>query len=191
MEDQEAVRRLRQGDIGGLESLVQRYQLQAVHVAYLITREQAIAEDVVQDAFLQAYRRIEQFDMNRPFGPWFLRIVANNAVKAMRRDKKQIALSQHNGDRQPDRADTLATQCIDNPELLFERAETSEAVLSALDGLSPAQRAVIVQKYYLDMSEAEMVAASGSAPGTIKWHLHRARKRLQALLGGLNPQDQR
>ena len=82
MEEQKAIARLKRGDISGLEALVRKYQVQAVRAAYLIIRDRALAEDIVQAAFLRAYERIGQFDAGRPFGPWFLRSVVNDAVKA-------------------------------------------------------------------------------------------------------------
>lgn len=72
MEESRAIDRLRRGDVAGLEFLVRQYQIPALRAAYLITRDSALAQDVVQAAFLKAYERISQFDPNRPFGPWFL-----------------------------------------------------------------------------------------------------------------------
>lgn len=91
MNDQEAVRRIKRGDISGLEALVVRYQVEAARVAYLITRDHQMADDVMQTAFVQAYDHIDQFDQGRPFPPWFFRIVANAALKALRRDHKDLA----------------------------------------------------------------------------------------------------
>ena len=69
MEEAEAIARLKQGDVGGLEALVRGHQVQAVRTAYLITRDRALAEDVVQAAFVRAYERVGQFDSERPFDP--------------------------------------------------------------------------------------------------------------------------
>src|SRR4051794_10135971 len=73
----EALARLRDGDIGGLEALVRLYQVRAVRAAYLVVRDRALAEDVAQGAFLRVYQRIAQLDPARPFAPWFFRIVVN------------------------------------------------------------------------------------------------------------------
>jgi DNA-directed RNA polymerase specialized sigma24 family protein len=73
LQEQEAIIRLKQGDISGLEILVQKYQIQAVRAAYLITRDSALAEDIVQTAFIRASELIDQFDVGRPFASWFLR----------------------------------------------------------------------------------------------------------------------
>ena len=61
------------------------HHTRAVRAADLIVRYTALAEDVVQSAFVRAYERIGQFDSHRPFGPWFMRVVVNDAVKAVSR----------------------------------------------------------------------------------------------------------
>jgi RNA polymerase sigma factor (sigma-70 family) len=80
MKDQIAISRLKQGDLNGLETLVSRYQARAVHAAYLIVHDRPLAEDVVQMAFVKVAERIHQFDEQRPFSPWFFRIVVNDAL---------------------------------------------------------------------------------------------------------------
>src|SRR5438046_5099592 len=84
MTEREAIDKLRRGDISGLETLVRQHYVQAVRVAYLITQDTALAEDIVQSAFLRVYERIDQFDVGRPFAPWFLRSVVNDALMAER-----------------------------------------------------------------------------------------------------------
>ena len=181
MEEQEAIARLKRGDIGGLEALVRQYQVQAVRTAYLITRDRALAEDIVQAAFLRAYERIGQFDAGRPFGPWFLRSVVNDAVKAAARRQRQVPLEAGSEGEGTSLADLLADP-NPGPADLAEAAETRQAVWAALGKLPPAQRAAIVQRYYLGLSEAEMANELACPPGTVKWRLHAARKRLRTLL---------
>ena len=92
MDEQQAITCLKRGDVSGLEILVQQYQVKAVRSAYLITQDRHLAEDIVQSAFLRIYNRIEQFDTSRPFAPWFFRIIANDAVKAVTRGQRQVSL---------------------------------------------------------------------------------------------------
>jgi len=68
-------------------------------------------------------------------------------------------------------------------EAQLESSEFQNQIWDALQKLSPRQRAVIVQRYFLEMSEQEMAEASGSAAGTVKWMLNAARERLRRLLG--------
>ena len=74
--------------------MVTRYQVPAVHAAYLIVRDRALADDVAYNAFLKAAERIQQFDDERPFGPWFYRIVVNDAVKLAKKQKRSISLDE-------------------------------------------------------------------------------------------------
>ena len=77
MEERKAIERLKNGDIGGLEVLVRRHQVRAIRAAYLIVRDHALAEDVVQGAFVRVYERIGSFDERQPFNPWFMKVVVN------------------------------------------------------------------------------------------------------------------
>ncbi len=173
MEERTAITRLKRGDIGGLEVLVRRYQVQAARTAYLIVRDRALAEDIAQAAFVKSYEKIARFDPERPFGPWFMRIIVNDAVKAASRRERTVSL---------DGAGSGVEDFLSDPHEHAERSESRRRVWSALEKLPPAQRAVIVQKYYLGMSEAEMSKAGASPSGTIKWRLHAARKRLADIL---------
>ena len=65
MDEKQAIYRLKQGDIRGLELLVDRFQVKAVRVAYLITRDLGLAEEIVQESFVKAYRSIRTFEENR------------------------------------------------------------------------------------------------------------------------------
>lgn len=186
MEEQEAIARLKRGDIGGLEALVRKYQVQAVRTAYLITHDRALAEDIVQAAFLRAYERIGQFDARRPFGPWFLRSVVNDSIKAAARRERRISLEAGSEGEEISLANLLADPGP-GPDDLVETAELRRTVWAALGKLPPAQRAAIVLRYYLDLSEAEMADELACPPGTVKWRLHAARKRLRTLLRPLWP----
>jgi RNA polymerase sigma-70 factor (ECF subfamily) len=175
----DAVCRMRRGDISGLEELVNRYQVQAARAAYLVIRDRGLAQDLVQSAFVRAFERIAGFDAERPFGPWFLKVVLNDAIKAANRRGREVSLDE-TGAVGPD-----SKQIVDSaigPEQALEQAETSDQVWAALARLTAAQRAAIVQRYYLDLSEAEMTAAQGCPPSTIKGRLHAARERLRTLL---------
>ena len=70
MEDQVAVSHLKQGDLDGLEILVNQDQAQAVHAAYMIVFDRGLAEEVTQTAFVKAAARTHQFDERHPFSPW-------------------------------------------------------------------------------------------------------------------------
>ncbi len=178
MDEREAIDRLKKGDIGALETLVRRYHARAGRAAYLIVRDHTLAEDVAQGAFVRAYERIGGFDEGRPFGPWFMRIVVNEAVGAAR-GRGRVSSYDEGGADAPESwlADPAA-----GPHELAEEAERRERVWAAMAKLPPAQRAAIVQRYYLGMSEAEMGEDAGRPLGTIKSRLYAARRGLSRLL---------
>ena len=184
--DIHAVARLKRGDLSGLEALVRRYQVRAVHAAYLIVGDRAQAEDVAQSAFIHAAEKIGQFDDRRPFGPWFLHSVVHAALKAAKRQKRLVSLEADPAGMGNPLADLLAdpAPC---PEALIESEETRRAVWQALGQLSPEQRAVIVMRHFLEMSEAEMTVKLQKPSSTVKWWLHTARQRARNLLRPWKP----
>jgi len=175
MDEREAITRLQRGDIGGLAALVERYQTKAVRAAYLVCRNRATAEDVVQSAFIRVYERIAQFDPERPFAPWFMRIVVNDTLNLIQREARH----------QPLADETLAWShpaVGEDPLTILARSEEIAVVAATLDQLPAQQRATLVQRYYLGMSESEMAQIGGVAPGTVKWRLHQARAKMRQLL---------
>jgi len=178
MDELGAIRRLKAGDIGGLELLVTLYQVRAVRTAFLITGDTAQAEDAVQEAFLQTYRSIRHFDPDRPFAAWFMRSVINAALKTARKSARREPAG-----FDPDEAWWEGLPAEAEPvEGQVESSEFQRQLWESMQSLSPRQRAAIVQRYYLDMSEKEIAAELEAAPGTVKWLLHAARKNLRALL---------
>ena len=177
MEEQRAIARLKQGDLHGLEALVQAHQALAVHTAFLIVADRAQAEDIAQTAFLKAAKTIGQFDASRPFRPWFLRMVVNDSIKAARRQQRTPSL-----DALSETVLPWLTDPAPGPQEIVEAGDLQRVVWDALRQLSPEQRAVIVQRHFLEMDEAEMVQELQRPPSTVKWWLHTARARLKSLL---------
>jgi RNA polymerase sigma-70 factor, ECF subfamily len=186
MDEQLAIQRLKNNDIGGLEFLVTRYQVKAVRTAYLITRDLGLAEDIVQDSFIQAFRSINGFDAARSFEPWFMQSVVNASVKMMQKSARQVQV----GDEADESLFTELTAQVESVESQVESIEVQNQIWDAMKKLSPRQRAVIVQRYFLEMSEAEMAKESDTAAGTVKWMLNAARERLGGLLEGAKNEKQ-
>lgn len=176
-EEQKAIEQLKQGDIKGLETLVQLHQLHAIRSAYVITKNREMAEDVVADSFLIVYDHIGQFDPNRPFIPWFYRIVINSAIKAARKTNRIGTMGEairHILERQPDTRP--------GPEERVLYREMQNILDIAIQTLPPKQRATLVLRYYLQMEESEIAKVLGCPPGTVKWRLHTARKKIRRVL---------
>jgi len=180
MEEREAITVLKAGDLIGLEVLVLRYQVEAVQTAYLIVGDRAMAEDIAQAAFLKVAERIHQFKHGRPFRPWFLRIVKNDAIKATARVRRNLSIDAAY------ELSPLPTELLDSsadPEELAGIAEERRKVWKALQQLTPKQRAAIVMRYFLDMQGQEMSGELRRSISSVKWSLHAAKERLRSILG--------
>jgi RNA polymerase sigma-70 factor (ECF subfamily) len=130
----------------------------------------------VQSAFLRVFERIEQFEVGRPFEPWFIRIIINDALMLEKRKRNVPFDLAFESEQLP-----IASQEPAVDDMLIAN-ETTEAIWEAIGRLSARQRAVIVMRYYLGMDEDEMATELDCAPGTVKSRLHAARQRLRELL---------
>lgn len=180
-QEQTAIKKLKAGDVRGLTALVTAYQHRALRTSYLITQDRALAEDVTQTAFLQAFESIGQFDASRRFLPWFLRIVVNMSVQMAKRQAKIVPLDEPEADAEQ-ALNHLLVSSIPNPESQMEMRQLEGQVQGLLEQLSPDQRAVIVLRYYVDLTENEMADMLKVPQGTVKSRLHAARRRLRRML---------
>ena len=180
MQEKQAIAQLKRGEIAGLAVLVKQHQVKAIRVACLITRDQAMAEDIVQNAFIKVYQRIEQFDVQRPFEPWFLRSVVNASLQAVKSQKRTVSLEPN----QYEAFDFSKVLKSSEPELeeYVLRGELRTLIKQALDHLPAEQRAVVVMRYYLDMSEKEIAGVLQKPQGTIKWRMSSAKQKLKGIL---------
>jgi RNA polymerase sigma-70 factor (ECF subfamily) len=182
MEDQIAISRIKHGDLSALETLVKQYQVQAVQAAYAIVYDRALAEDIAQTAFIKVVERVHQFDQERPFAPWFFRIIMNDSIKAAKKQKTTFSLDNALDESTAQLAKWLVDPGI-KPEQILEQKEARQSILKSIQTLSPEQRAVVVMRYFLEMSEADMVTKMDRPLSTIKWWLREARNRLRGLIG--------
>lgn len=174
--DAELAVRARSGDVAAFDRLVERHLRRAYALAYRVLGHREDAEDVVQEAFVRAYANLHRYDGRRPFAPWFYRILLNRALNwrrsRQRRRTEALPLEQAAPDPPPDRA--------------AEQAEARARLEAALAALSPLQRAIVELFELEGMTSEEIGATLGLRPGTVRWHLHRARAVLRAALGETN-----
>ncbi len=152
------------------------HQEMAFRTAYLVLGDAAEAQDATQEAFVRAFGALARFRDGAPFRPWLLRIVANGARNRRRSAGRRRGLQLRAQEATP--RDAAAP----SPEELALIAERRASLLAAVNALSADDRLVIGARYFLDLSEAEIAALAGVAPGTVKSRLSRARSRLAASL---------
>jgi RNA polymerase sigma factor (sigma-70 family) len=178
LEDSELVALAGDGDVAAYETLVARYQDIAVRAAYLITRNGADAEDVVQEAFVKAYLALPRFRNDAPFRPWILTIVANEARNRARSARRRASLALRAAAAEPEEA-------APSPEAAVVEREERRALLDAVERLRESDRLVIGYRFFLGLSEAETAAALDWRRGTVKSRLSRALARLRRELSSM------
>ena len=172
--EREAILRCQEGDLAGLEVLFELHRLAVLRTAYGIVGNSHLAEDVTQQVFVELFTAIRRFDPERPFAPWLYRVVVNISLKELRRrDRRSLPLEEAAADLPS--LDPL-------PDLVAEESEIRRSIWTAIQALSPKQRAAVVLRYYHGFSEAEMAVALGCRRGTVKSRLHSALRRLELLL---------
>lgn len=173
--DAELVAHAARGDAAAFETLYRRHHVALFRTALGMTGHVASAEDLLQDAFIRAYRHIGRVQLagGASLRPWLHRIVVNLA-----RDRAARRAMATTGDRDLERIDAGSI----SPERSMERREVNRIVAEAVDRLPFDQRLVVVLFYTQDMDVAEIAATLGIPPGTVKSRLYYGRARLRAAL---------
>jgi RNA polymerase sigma-70 factor (ECF subfamily) len=166
--EQALIRGATAGSEEDLEQLFRRFWPRAYRIAFLIAHDHAAAEDIAQEAFVQAIRRLDRFDRRRRFAPWLGAIVANRAIDWTRARAAR---------RESDHASAEPPAPADAPTGRY-----SDEVLAALATLSPEQRAVVVLRYVLEYTPGEIAGALELPRGTVNSRLRRGLDALRAHL---------
>jgi RNA polymerase sigma-70 factor (ECF subfamily) len=168
--DGELVARARAGDADAYEQLLRRHSDGAHRVVWAILRNPELAEDALQECFVETYASLHRFDSRRPFGPWIKGIAVRCALAASRKQR---------------RADNMPSQpavSVEDPAATVARSDLQTAVREAIMALPERQRVAIRLFALENSSVAEVAKIMGCAVGTVKAHLHRARETLRGLL---------
>ena len=156
------------GSEADLEQLFRRHWPRAYRLALLIVHDHAAAEDIAQEAFVAAVRRLDRFDRRRPFAPWLGAIVANRAI-----DWSRSRVARRESGHEPPES-IAAAEC--------PPGRYSEEMLTALAALSPEHRAVVVMRYVLEYTPGEIAHALELPRGTVNSRLRRGLDSLETRL---------
>lgn len=159
---------------------MRRHQEIAYRAAYLILRDAAAAEDVVQEAMVKAYRAMGRFREGGAFRPWLLKIVSNEALGAARSRKRL--------DRAIERASGEPAQGFPGIDETVISRERAALIWSAMQSLGEKERVVVYLRYFLNLPERELADYLGCPPGTVKSRLHRALRHLRSIIASDWPQ---
>ena len=176
LDDDDLVTRVRAGDREAYDALVARHTASAYRTAVLLGAGPD-AEDVVQEAFVKAYRNLSRYRAEASFRSWLLAIVANETRNLHRTRTRRDGLMLRAA-----AADPVAAVTAEDGLDAVLAAERRAALVAALRRLPARDREVIVCRYLLDLGEEETVTVLGVARGTVKSRTHRALTKLRALL---------
>lgn len=161
------------GSEADLETLFRRHWPRAYRAAFLIVHDHAAAEDIAQESFVAAVRRLDRFDRRRPFAPWLGAIVANRAIDWVRAraSRREVAGEVAEPGSPPEVGD----------------GRYSDNVMTALAELSPEHRAVVVMRFVLDYTPGEIARALELPRGTVNSRMRRGLDALQVRLREAGP----
>ena len=176
--DRELVRRARAGDALAFNDLFSRYRGPIHRLAYAMTRDRGVAEDIVVETMTRAYRSLGTLAPHSTLRPWLLRVAMNLAYSHLGR-RRLPSLSLEANDVDEERTDDVAS-----PADLAELAERRRTVLAAIEDLRPHQRAIVVLAYLEELRLSEVAARLDIPLGTVKSRLNAALRELRDRLGG-------
>ena len=174
--DREILERLAGGDLGALDRLYEHYGVMAFSIAYRITGDRTAAEDVVQDAFLGAWRNAGRYvDARGSVRTWLLSIVHHRAVDAVRRRRPTTEL--------PDAEASLpAVLTVPDTWAEVEQRIDRDDVVAALSTISVVQREAIELAYFGGLTQVEIAARTGVPLGTVKGRMRLGLAAMRAAL---------
>jgi RNA polymerase sigma-70 factor (ECF subfamily) len=182
-EDLALVQAAREGDIQAFEQLLKRYDRNVFRIAQHITQNREDAEDVVQDAFLKAYQKLDQFQGNSKFYTWLVRIAVNEALMKLRKRKASKTVSIDEDVETDDGfVPREVTDWSPNPEQLYKQAELGDILEKTIQGLPSGFRTVFVLRDVEGLSTEETAEALGLSIPAVKSRLLRARLQLRERL---------
>lgn len=179
LSDGELVRLVREGEGDAYAELVRRTRRSGYRLARRITRNHEDADDVLQESYVKAFRALDRFAADRPFGPWFLTIVARTALSSIRDSKRRAAESLD--EPGPDGTASLGERVADpaqDPATLERRVRVERAYAR----LSEDHRIVLALRVDADLSYAAIAEALSVPVGTVMSRLARAREALIEVL---------
>lgn len=167
------VSRCRAGDTEAFRTLVEQHSRVLFGTAYLMTRDRELAEDVVQAALVQMWKKLPSLRRDGSLKAWLIRIVVNE-VNQQRRKKQLPTMSLEQVSEIPDGLPEVETVLL--------RDEERQRIRQALEILPVEQREAVVLRYFSDLTVPEIAVVMGECEGTIKSRLSRALVRLGEVL---------
>lgn len=172
-EDHQLMQRLGQGDQGALRALMARHQVRVFRFIVRKVKSEAVAEELTNEVFLDAWRNAKSFEGRSNPGTWLLSIAHNRAISSLRKRREEAW--------DEDKAGEIADD-DDTPEVALQKGDKAAVMRRCLSGLSDEHREIVDLVYYQEMSVSEVSEIVGIPEATVKTRLFYARKKLSELL---------
>jgi RNA polymerase sigma factor (sigma-70 family) len=167
------IRKVLAGDTEAFSYFITTYKHMAFSIALSVLKEEFLAEEAVQNAFITTFRKLDRFHQQSKFSTWFYRIVTNEALMLLRKARREPL------DFTSDYNDDIAD---DSPDLFTHETDKQHLVNEGLKLLPPNESLVLRLFYLEDESIKEVCEITGWTAAHVKVTLHRARKRLFTVL---------
>jgi RNA polymerase sigma-70 factor (ECF subfamily) len=184
--DAALAQRIARGDTAALEVLMRRYNQTLFRTARAILRDDADAEEALQDAYLKVLRSIGRFRGDSKLSTWLVRIAANEALICRRKRARHLgAMELHSPGNEAGRKPELQAEMInvnEQPDRMVMRGQTRKLLESTIDALPCRFRSVFMLRAIEEFSVAETAEALGIPPATVRTRFFRARVLLRESL---------
>lgn len=169
----ELVERCKQGDAAGYQQLYQRYSKAMYNTSLRIVNNSADAEDVLQEAFLDAFRSLDDFHYRSTFGAWLKRIVINKSINNLRKRKMHLVDIDEDGFKE-----MVPEEQLDETDLQYRVAEVKHAIQQLPDGY----RAVVTLYLLEGYDQEEIAGILGITHNTVRTQYVRAKQKLLSII---------
>jgi len=180
--DSELIARAAAGDARGFEALMRRYNRMLFRTARAILRDDAEAEDALQEAYLQAYGSLASFRAEAKLSTWLARIVANEALMRLRKQTRRAEIVPMQSADAPEVEQVMDTDMDNAPDTRVARGEIRRLLEAQIDALPETYRTVFMLRAVEELSAEETAAVLEIPAATVRTRLFRARSLLREAL---------
>ena len=183
--DAELVASALRGSQDAYRELVKRFERPVYSLVLRMVQDSATAEDLAQEVFVKAFRRLETYDPQWKFSSWLFKIAHNTTIDHLRKGTPDTVPLEAEEDDRGSLASVLADESGEDPQAAAERRDLGRSLEKAIGRLRPEYRQAVLMFYVHGASYQEICEALGLPLGTVKTNLHRARKELAQAMTAL------
>jgi RNA polymerase sigma-70 factor (ECF subfamily) len=183
--DAELVASALRGSQDAYRELVKRFERPVYSLVLRMVQESGTAEDLAQDVFVKAFRRLDTYDPQWKFSSWLFKIAHNTTIDHLRKRTPDTVPLETEEDDKGSLSSVLPDESVEDPQAAAERRDLGRSLESAIGRLRPEYRQAVLMFYVHGASYQEICEALGQPLGTVKTNLHRARKELAQTMTAL------